>query len=672
MNLKLLGLVIATTLSIGFSQDIPWQSWSSNNGKSLFDLNTAETQDYSELVKSQNATTTNEGRQSSPSAQYTDQDVDEFIESILASGRQGRNLDGLDDVYSDPSIQNALNSGDDAEARNLIKDKLCSLGLMQCDDPQGKRPYFSPDDLIYAQPIAIRPVGRPIPSVPVRGGQQKLPPPPTHRGPYGPPKPMPIPNSQNFKKVGYASSQPGFGPPSGSYPGPSGPFAGPPGSYSGSSSGSYSGGPPGSYSGGSFPGPYAPGNDGPIYLSKPPGPIYEGPDSPYEFENPGKLSLGQGLSHSSSFSSHGEHHELHHGPQKPTIVVNAQGGAGSTGPGVSGSGIQQHVHHHYHHDNEGKAPTVVVNPIPINVPVPIAHGNGISSNEFTSSGYQGSASNGGFTPMGTNFGFTGKQTGINSGLGPVNGLSGSGIYGGGSNGQYSSSSNFQSNSQYSGALSKPVFEGPSSSGGLGNQGPASFGPSGSGSQNGFGQSGSGAVNSYGQSVSGGYNGNTNSFHSTNPDIYKKELSINGNKQSGANGLSQFSQYSQNNFNSNYDADKYQGLESSRQQQGLDCVCVAYEQCPAQDVIGRKDDLILPLDPRNLGKDIEALADDETVGNATVPVVRVTKEAVAEAKKDDGTVVEKDVKKVTKRDVSEKSSDEDQEQADGEAVRKTFL
>lgn len=58
-------------------------------------------------------------------------DLDQVVDEILTSTRQGRNVDGLDDVYSDPNIQNALQNGDDGEARNLIKERLCSLGLMK-------------------------------------------------------------------------------------------------------------------------------------------------------------------------------------------------------------------------------------------------------------------------------------------------------------------------------------------------------------------------------------------------------------------------------------------------------------------------------------------------------------------------------------------------------------
>lgn len=70
---------------------------------------------------------------SEPVEQYqaNSTEVDQVVDHILTSTRQGRNVDGFDDVYSDPNIQNALQNGDDSEARNLIKERLCSLGLMK-------------------------------------------------------------------------------------------------------------------------------------------------------------------------------------------------------------------------------------------------------------------------------------------------------------------------------------------------------------------------------------------------------------------------------------------------------------------------------------------------------------------------------------------------------------
>lgn len=53
-----------------------------------------------------------------------------MIENILVSNRQGRNLEGYDEIYSDPNVKNALQLGNDTIARTYIRDKLCTLGLM--------------------------------------------------------------------------------------------------------------------------------------------------------------------------------------------------------------------------------------------------------------------------------------------------------------------------------------------------------------------------------------------------------------------------------------------------------------------------------------------------------------------------------------------------------------
>lgn len=57
--------------------------------------------------------------------------VEQVIDEILTSTRQGKALNGFDEVYSDPDIQNVLQKGDEGEARNLIKERLCYLGLMK-------------------------------------------------------------------------------------------------------------------------------------------------------------------------------------------------------------------------------------------------------------------------------------------------------------------------------------------------------------------------------------------------------------------------------------------------------------------------------------------------------------------------------------------------------------
>lgn len=65
---------------------------------------------------------------SGPSAAATDLNAD-VIDDILRSGRQGRNLEGYDEVYADPNVQDALQNGNETSARHYIKDRLCNLGL---------------------------------------------------------------------------------------------------------------------------------------------------------------------------------------------------------------------------------------------------------------------------------------------------------------------------------------------------------------------------------------------------------------------------------------------------------------------------------------------------------------------------------------------------------------
>lgn len=98
----------------------------------------------------------------------------------------------------------------------------------------------------------------------------------------------------------------------------------------------------------------------------------------------------------------------------------------------------------------------------------------------------------------------------------------------------------------------------------------------------------------------------------------------------------------------------------------DCVCVPYDQCATINHVGRKDDLYLAIDPRNLNKDIEAETDEVVItdGNGTMTVVRVPKgvngtEQIEQTKNErtkeaaEGAEVTKrsrrDVKDVTKKD-----------------------
>lgn len=128
------------------------------------------------------------------------------------------------------------------------------------------------------------------------------------------------------------------------------------------------------------------------------------------------------------------------------------------------------------------------------------------------------------------------------------------------------------------------------------------------------------------------------------ELYKKELNLNP--------------INNNYIQSNY-AEKYQGVESARAE-NYDCICVPYDQCPSHDVIGRKDDLYLPLDPRSLKSDIEAASPIEerviTDGNGTMTVVTVVKSEGLNVTEAEQTTTEK---KVSKREAPEQKAATDE-------------
>uniref|UniRef100_A0A182J033 Phenoloxidase-activating factor 2 n=1 Tax=Anopheles atroparvus TaxID=41427 RepID=A0A182J033_ANOAO len=576
--------------------------------------------------------------------EVSDEDILSFI---LDSGRQGRSLEGFDEVYSDPSVQEAIQNADDSQARNVIKEKLCELGLMQCDAVvQGKRPYYP----IYAQQQPPRPRppvrGPPLPpqQYPQRPPlpppqQQGLPPKPQHQGPYGPPQPMPLPN-QAQHKIGYGGPQ--------QRP----PFGGPPNSFSGPSYAS-------------------------AYPSKPLGPIYESDTPPFEFEH---IGAGEKVFESHQFS-------------KPGIVINE-------GPLVKP--VEQHIHHHYHHiDGAADSKTVVVNnPVPVAASVlsgsAVVGGSssGSSSGGLYSAGgvygtTTGISSGNGFSPLaGVDFDYK-ELKGVNSnngfGQSPVyasqtkpvfEGTSGSSFgQSGGSQSLYNQApAQFSSNSLYSGEASGPAYQGvngggfhssnpalykkelnvkgPSASNGLGTYAGNNYSKYSSQYSNGqyaanggqfgsnggqFGSNGGQFGSNGGQFGSGGgqFGSNGGQLGSNGGQFGSNgaQLGSNGG-QFGSNGGGQYSQFANN------------GIE--------DCVCVPYDQCPAQDVIGRKDDLILPLDPRNLKTDIEAATADELVitdGNGTMTVVRVPKNATTDSSSTAS-------KKISKREAAAESKSSD--------------
>ncbi|XP_036337792.1 uncharacterized protein LOC118747772 isoform X2 [Rhagoletis pomonella] len=526
----------------------------------------------------------------------TSSDINAVIDQIINSRREGRNLGEYDQVYADGNIDQALQQGDDLQARNLIRDKLCGLGLMSCDVEE-KRPYYS---TIYAQ----------APPPPSFGG-----------GPYGPPKPMPPPGHYNSRPPP-PSSLNSFGPPrkvgyEGAYKPPYRP-SGPGPVYNGP----YLESPPPSAIGGNGPTTFnrpPPGTI--IYGSKPPGPVYSGGNAevlpPYAFENPGAEKIHASGSAPSNF--YAQQSSSASASSSSKVVVGNLNAVPASGPGV---GLQQHVHHHFHHveGTDGvagaKVPTV---PIPIGAGqaintdfsalaqsstafTPQTQGGFTESNAF-SAGYNG-ASQGGLLSQAAANGFSAyEKPNIAGGFGSFGGNAGApGIY---------------EQPGFNSAVPAGIYEQPAG-------------------VSGFGQSGFGQSNNLG-GVSG-------SYHSQNPDYYKKELQNFGGGGGGYNGLG-------NNLGG-----QYQGGYDPARQQIVDCQCVPFNQCPAADRIGRKEDLILAIDPRNLGKDIEALG-DETATNATVS-------AAEDKKQDEKKDEEKDEEtKRSKRQVKAEDKQSDEGAAD---------
>ncbi|XP_055913727.1 uncharacterized protein LOC129947251 [Eupeodes corollae] len=553
MRIFQLAVITAALLTITTANELSW-SWSgakTEETKAPITRRSTEATDTKESDKEEAV----EGRYLTHEPVYSnDTEINDIIEHILTGRREGRNLGDYDKVYADGNVEMALQQGDDLQARNLIKEKLCVLGLMSCD-PEEKRPFYS---TIYAQgPPPPNRVGGPY------GPPRPMPTPGNHYGPppgtkFGPTPPNSFgPSNPNNKfgpprKVGYEGplSKPFYGRPPGVGPVYNGPFLESPPPSAIDSSVSFSKPPPGAI----------------IYGSKPPGPVFEGVDAPYNFES----TVGEKIQVASSHQNNFYAHQSGSSNKDESLALSA-------------STLQQHVHHHYHHvEGEGssaKAPSVSV---------PIGGGStintGFSALAQSSAGFA-PVSSGGFSESSAfAAGFNGASQG--SLISGSNGFNGNGF----------SSEGFGSNGFNSvqkpnaGELYKPP------GGGLG-----SFSSSGNG---GFGQnSGSGF----------GSNGLSGSYHSQNPDYFKKEL------HSGSS-----SQYGGNSFNGGYNDNKYaasqfgSGYDTSRQQ-NIDCICVPFNQCPAADRIGRKDDLILPIDPRNIGKDIEALS-DEAAANITSSAV----------------------------------------------------
>lgn len=136
-----------------------------------------------------------------------------------------------------------------------------------------------------------------------------------------------------------------------------------------------------------------------------------------------------------------------------------------------------------------------------------------------------------------------------------------------------------------------------------------------------------------------YGNSLGAYATQNTEFYKKELHVGGPGNNLYNqGPATFGQ--NNAFSENFHEPKAQGFE---------CVCVNYDQCPSQEIIGRRDDLYLPIDPRNKGSDIAALTEEQ--------LDNLNKTENAETNIDKKGNATEEVKNISKREVKDEEDNE---------------
>lgn len=172
------------------------------------------------------ATTTEEWSWGKDKAKNKEQSV-KTTDSGVATDREAKSIDSYSVANDDGSQESEVVPANitDTQGRHVIRDRLCGLGLMECDDDELVEPkrYIGPQDLIYAQPVSLKPVGRPIAAIPVKSTGSPL----SSVG-YGPPRPVPYPSGSSSYGNGPSSSY-GNGPPSSYGSGGPSPFGvGPP------------------------------------------------------------------------------------------------------------------------------------------------------------------------------------------------------------------------------------------------------------------------------------------------------------------------------------------------------------------------------------------------------------------------------------------------------------
>lgn len=276
----------------------------------------------------------------------------------------------------------------------------------------------------------------------------------------------------------------------------------------------------------------------------------------------------------------------------------------------TGSAVQQHIHHHYVHDADNKEPKVIIKPVAIPVGSigqlneQNSYGSLSQSSDILTAGGgdYSSITSGGFKPMSGGFALENSNKPI---------YESDTIYG----------SQYGHNSNKVGHSSSILTQG------LPNQY----------SNNAF------EDQKYGNSLG--------SYASQNTEFYKKELHVGGSQNNLYNqGPATFGQ---NSFAGNYHEAKAQGLE---------CVCVNYDQCPSQEVIGRRDDLYLPIDPRNKGSEIVALTEEQLDNLNKTDTVTITESSLNAT----------EAKNISKRETKEGIPAEIEKEAEPVSIKYPYL
>lgn len=145
-----------------------------------------------------------------------------------------------------------------------------------------------------------------------------------------------------------------------------------------------------------------------------------------------------------------------------------------------------------------------------------------------------------------------------------------------------------------------------------------------------------------------YGNGLGNYASQSNEFYKKELHVGSQNNLYNQGPSTFGQ--SNGYAENYHEAKAQNF---------DCVCVNYDQCPSQEVIGRRDDLYLPIDPRNKGSDISALTEEQLDNLNKTAIAAATAESTANAT---------ETKKLSKRETKEETPSEATKEAEPVSIK----